>query len=193
MQQEDAALLALLATNLDRHFGELVLAYQQRLYAFILRQTGSVQDAEDIVQEALMQAYFALGRYTPQQVCSVALRPWLYKITLNVFYSRLRKTRLRYVPLDLTDNSIHLELEDDSTRQPETVLETRESLHELEILLNRLPEHYRTPINLYYFEGLSYREIAHLLNISINTVKSYLHRGIGYLRKAMTTQQNGGR
>jgi RNA polymerase sigma-70 factor (ECF subfamily) len=193
MQQEDAALLALLATNLDRHFGQLVVAYQQRLYAFILRQTGSVQDAEDIVQEALMQAYFALDRYTPQQVCNVALRPWLYKITLNVFYSRLRKVRLQYVPLDLTDDSAHLELEDDSASQPEIVLETREQQHELEVLLNSLPERYRTPINLYYFEGLSYQEIAHLLNLSMNTLKSHLHRGIGHLRKAMTTQQRGGR
>ena len=193
MQQEDAVLLTLLATNLDRHFGQLVLAYQQRLYAFILRQTGSVQDAEDIVQEALMQAYFALDRYTPMQVCNVALRPWLYKITLNVFYSRLRKARLQYVPLDLTDDSTHLELEDDSSRQPEMVLETSEQQHELEVLLNNLPERYRTPINLYYFEELSYQEIAHLLNLPMNTVKSHLHRGIGYLRKAITTQQNGGR
>jgi RNA polymerase sigma-70 factor (ECF subfamily) len=54
MSQRDEDLLALLATDLDRYFQQLVLSYQHRLYAFALRQTGSSQDAEDIVQEAFL-------------------------------------------------------------------------------------------------------------------------------------------
>ena len=57
MDVREADLSVLLAADLDRHFQQVVLHYQHRLYAFALRQTGSSQDAEDIVQEAFMQAY----------------------------------------------------------------------------------------------------------------------------------------
>lgn len=189
MQQDDAGLPALLAADLDRYFGQLVLTYEARLYAFMLRQTGSAQEAEDIAQEAFMQAYFALGRYTPQQRAGVALRPWLYKIALNIFYSRLRKTRLHAISLDLSADSQHLEIEDEREQQPEIILEKQEALRELGSLLNQLPENYRTAINLYYFADLSYQEIADLLNISLTTVRSHLYRGIRRLRSILAPSQ----
>src|SRR5260221_5057658 len=90
MEPEEARLLACLAANLDAHFAELVTAYQHRLYVFVLRQTGSVQDAEDIVQETFLQAYFALGNYPGWRVRTLRLQAWLYRIALHLFYSPLR-------------------------------------------------------------------------------------------------------
>lgn len=182
-------LLELLATDLDRYFQQLVLSFQQRLYAFALRQTGSPQDAEDIVQEAFIRAYHALADYPAERIRMMKLQPWLYKITLHIFYRHSRGTRLQFMPLDLSEDSTLLEIEDDEHEQPEKVLEDRENLHELEALVSRLPEQYRVAVSCYYFEELSYREIAELLNQPVGTVKSNVHRGTLLLRKTVETQQ----
>jgi RNA polymerase sigma-70 factor, ECF subfamily len=179
----------LLATDLDRYFQQLVLSFQQRLYAFALRQTGSVQDAEDIVQEAFIRAYHALADYPAERIRMMKLQPWLYKITLHIFYRHRSGSRLECLPLDLSEENAHLEIEDDEREQPERVLEDKEELRELETLLSRLPEQYRVAISCYYFEDMSYREIAELLNQPIGTVKSNVHRGILLLRKTLETQQ----
>ncbi len=193
MRQDDSDLVALLASDLDQHFAHLLLRYQHRLYAFVARQAGSSQEAEDIVQEAFMQAYFALARYSPQQVRELALRPWLYKITLNIFYGRMRKVRLPCISLDLSQDGPHLTIEDDMASQPEVIVEGREALRELEALVSTLPEQYRAVVNLYYFEGLSYQEIADLLTMPMGSVKSHLYRGIRRLRALLVTQQQEGR
>jgi RNA polymerase sigma-70 factor (ECF subfamily) len=183
-----AELGELLATNLNRHFPQLVLQTQQRLYAFVLRQTGSPQDAEDIVQEAFLRAYHALADYPPERIRQMKLQPWLYKITVHLFYRHRSSAPPPCLPLDLSQESALLELEDDEREQPERVVESREDLRELEALLAGLPEPYRGAINCYYFEDLSYREIAELFHQPIGTVKSNVHRGM-LLRKSLWAQQ----
>jgi RNA polymerase sigma-70 factor (ECF subfamily) len=178
----------LLATDLDHYFHQLVLSFQQRLFAFALRYTGSPQDAEDIVQEAFIRAYHALADYPEERISTLKLQPWLYKITLHILYRHKSNSKLECLPLDLSDESILLEIEDDQREQPEKVLEDREELRELEALLSRLPEQYRVAVNCYYFEELSYREIAELLNQPIGTVKSNVHRGMQLLRKSIQTE-----
>ena len=179
----------LLATDLDRYFQQLVLSFQQRLYAFALRHTGSVQDAEDIVQEAFIRAYHALADYPTERIRMMKLQPWLYKITLHIFYRHRSSSRLECLPLDLSEENALLEIEDDEREQPERVLEDKEFLRELETLLSRLPEQYRVAVSCYYFAEMNYREIAELLNQPIGTVKSNVHRGILLLRKSVETQQ----
>jgi RNA polymerase sigma-70 factor (ECF subfamily) len=181
-------LLELLATDLDRSFHHLVLSFQQRLYIFALRQTGSPQDAEDITQEAFLRAYYALADYPAERIRAMKLQPWLYKIALNVFYRQREGARLHCTSLDQSEESIFLEIEDDEREQPEHIAEGREDLHELEAQLTQLPTQYRVAVSCYYFEELSYREIAELLNQPVGTVKSHVHRGTQLLRKNMQVQ-----
>src|SRR2546421_3174795 len=121
-------LLELLASDLDRYFHHLVLSFQHRLYGFALRQVGSQQDAEDIAQEAFIRAYHALADYPPERIRAMKLQPWLYKITLHVFYRHKSSSRLQCIPLDLLEESALLEIEDDWSEQPEKILENREDL-----------------------------------------------------------------
>jgi RNA polymerase sigma-70 factor (ECF subfamily) len=188
MSQSDEGLTAELATDLDRHFKQLVLTYQHQLYTFLLRQTGNAEDAEDIAQESFIRAYYALKNYQIRQVCQLKLRPWLLKIALNVFYNRLRRHTLSHVPIDTSEESTLLELEDQAITPDEEVWK-RERRHELEQLVASLPERYRVVINLYYFEDLSYQEIADLLDQPMGTIKAKLHRGIGLLRKVVSTAE----
>ncbi len=176
-------LLELLATDLNRYFQDMVLGFQQRLYAFAFRQTGSLEDAEDIVQEAFIRAYHALADYPAERIRMMKLQPWLYKITLNIFYRHRSGSRLQYMPLDLSEDSVLLDIEDDEREQPEKILEEREELRELEVLISQLPEQYQVAVSGYYFAELSYREIAELLNQPVGTVKSNVHRGVLLLRK----------
>jgi RNA polymerase sigma-70 factor (ECF subfamily) len=188
--EQSSDLLDLLATDLNRYFQQLVLSSQQRLYAFALRQTGSPQDAEDIVQEAFIRAYHAMADYPAERIRTMKLLPWLYKITLHVFYRhRSGVSRLQCMPLDTSEESAFLEIADDEREQPEQALEEREDLNALEEMISRLPEQYRVAINCYYLAELSYREIADLLHQPIGTVKSNVHRATLLLRKSAEAQQ----
>ena len=190
MDQDDGDLLSLLATDLDRHFRQLVLLYQQRLYSFALHLEGSPQDAEDIVQETFLRSYHALKSYPVLKVRALRLRQWLYTITLNIFRNRQRKPEHQAIPLDTSEDSPLLEIEDLSLG-PDEEAYWHEWRHELEMQLASLAERYRIAITLYYFEDLSYGEIAELLNQPIGTVKAHVHRALRQLRKALETQTNG--
>ncbi len=186
---EEGQIQELLATDLDRYFYRLVLYTQQRLFAFALRYTGNRQDAEDIVQEAFIRAYHALADYPAERIRALKVQPWLYKITLHIFY-RHQSSQPQYLPLDLSEESTLFELEDDEREQPERALENKEEVRELEALLAQLPEQYRVAVSCYYFEELSYREIADLLNQPIGTIKTHVHRGMLLLRKTVAMQQS---
>src|SRR5579862_9174592 len=82
------------------NFERIVDDYQRRLYGFALRMTGNREDAEEIVQDAFVRAYRALGKMSPEQRADLRLQPWLYTITLNVTRNRLRSKRPSNVALD---------------------------------------------------------------------------------------------
>ena len=190
MDQDEEDLLSLLATDLDRHFRQLVILYQQRLYSFALRLESSPQDAEDIVQETFLRTYHALKSYPVLKVRALRLRQWLYTITLNIFRNRQRKPEHQSMPLDISEDSPLLEIEDPSLG-PDEEAYWHEWRRELEMQLASLAERYRVAVTLYYFEDLSYVEIAELLNQPVGTVKAHVHRALRQLHKAMETQTNG--
>lgn len=189
----DSELLALLASDLRYSFAQMVLRYQQRLYAFAYRLTGSAHDAEDIVQEAFVGAYVTLENYPSARIRSLKLQAWLYKITLNTFYHHTRNTRLHLISLDLSEESQEMTLEDSEKERPEALFEEKEQRQELEALLAQLPQRYRVALTCYFFEQLGYQEIADLLEQPVGTVKSTVSRGVRLLRMKMTSHNDEGR
>lgn len=183
MKYDEYELLDLLATDLDCSFRQLVLTYQHKLYAFALRLSGTAQDAEDIVQDALLGAYITLMHYSPERIRTLKLRAWLYRLTLNVFRNSKRRLLLDVVPHDLSDEEMVQDLAGAEQERPDLLYEQTENLYELAAMLNILPEHYREVIICYYFEDLAYQEIATLLDQPLGTVKSRLHRGLQLLRQ----------
>jgi RNA polymerase sigma-70 factor (ECF subfamily) len=185
----DQDLPGALAADVDGNFEQLVLAYQDRLYTFALRLTGSTQDAEEIAQDAFVRAYQALVTYAAQRVRDLALRPWLYQITLNVFRNRRRRRPPQLVPLDEASAGMNLELEDDKVERPDAALEHAELRGRLGALVAALPERYQLSVVLRHVQGLEYAEIAALLRQPIGTVKANVHRGLRLLREGLDEQE----
>jgi RNA polymerase sigma-70 factor (ECF subfamily) len=181
-------LVTALGKNLDGSFERLVRTYQNRLYSFALRLSHNTHDAEDIAQEAFVRAYQALKSYTQDRIEAMVLKPWLYKITLNVFRNRARGRHLQFVSLDRTEDDSPVEPQDDERQRPESIFETTESRNQLDALVARLPEKYRVAVILRYVEGLDYAKLAAVLGQPIGTVKSNVHRGIQLLRKSVSKQ-----
>lgn len=195
MEQSDSedALLACLASDLRGHFAQIVLAYQARLYAFARRLCGSTHDAEDIVQEAFVGAYVSLENYTPERIRAIKLQSWLYRVTLNTYYHHVRRARLHLVSLTADEESMECAFVDGEDERPEALFEIKECHQEVEALVATLPERYRVAITCYFFEQLTYQEIAELLEQPVGTVKSTVSRGVRLLRTRLTQSGEKGK
>ena len=190
MEPREDELPELLATDLRGYFDRLVLNYAPQLYAFALRWIGNPTDAEDIVQGAFERAFITLSNYPAPHIRTMKLRPWLYKVTLNVARNYVSRYKLQAVSLNLVEDEELLGRDEDWQYQPELVVESSERRRELEALVATLAPSYRNAISLCFFGDLSYQETANALNVSIGTIKFYVHRGIALLRKRQASQMN---
>jgi RNA polymerase sigma-70 factor, ECF subfamily len=171
------------------NFERIVDDYQRRLYGFALRMTGNREDAEEIVQDAFVRAYRALGKMSAEQRADLRMQPWLYTITLNVTRNRLRGKRPSNVALDaLADPDAILRGSHEGPPQPEAIVEQNTEIALVERALLQLPMHLRAAATLRFIEGRSHPEIAEILNQPIGTVKSHVHRAVRILRRILGPQ-----
>lgn len=150
-----------------RAFSELVARYQDRVYRFLLRLSRSPEDAMDLTQETFIRAYQGIGGWRPDAL----FRTWLFRIARNLAFDRLRHDKI----VEFVDLDDDMELPD-TAAGPDAALETAQRYHLLEAALERLPGQYREIILLREIEGMSYEEIAHVLDLNAGTVKSRLAR-----------------
>ncbi len=170
-------------------FDRIVDDYQRRLYGFALRMTGNREDAEEIVQDAFVRAYRALGKMSDEQRDELRLQPWLYTITLNVTRNRLRSKRPTNVALDsLADPDALLRESLEGPPRPEMIVEQNAEVALVERALLQLPMHLRAAATLRFIEGRSHPEIAEILHQPIGTVKSHVHRAVRILRRILGPQ-----
>jgi RNA polymerase sigma-70 factor, ECF subfamily len=190
-EMDEPELTARLAVDLDGAFETLVRAQSDRLYAIALRLTGSPADAEDLVQDALVRAYRALGGWEAARIRDVALRPWLASIVVNLARNRARARAVRPATTSLADELTHPRLAEPAGREGETPhgrLDRREAREAWAARLLALPERYRGPLVLRCVDGLSYDETADVLNRPTGTVKAQVHRGLALLRAALEAE-----
>ena len=149
----------------ERTFSRLAEQYAGRLYAVAYRMLGHRADAEDAVQRALTKCFAARESYSPRWAAST----WLYRALSNVCIDELRRRR----PTAALDDS-------DAQAAPRG----SERL-ELVRALEAVPREARLLLALHYVDGLSYRELATVRGISVNTVKSQLARGKAIMKRAL--------
>ena len=172
---DDADLAARLAHDLDRHFEALIHAHQDRLFTIALRTSGDRRDAEELVQDAFVRAYRALGTWPPARIREVRLRGWLTTILLNAGRNR---ARIRRAPTT--------ELAFDPGAEPAAdPLARRDERETWARLLADLSPAQRTAVVLRHVDGMSYAEIAEAVGRPEGTVKAHVHRGLAALRAAL--------
>lgn len=183
---EDASLRQALAGDVDGSFERLVRAYQDRLYSFAHRLCGNAADAEEVAQDAFVRAYRALKGYGAERIEGLALRPWLYRIALNVTRNRFRRKRHPTVPLGDADGRLVHDPQDDPASRPDARFEQARERADLATLVAGLPDRYRSALILRYVEGLKLEEVAAILKQPLGTTKSNVHRAVNALRVAIT-------
>jgi RNA polymerase sigma-70 factor (ECF subfamily) len=143
--------------------------YYVALYRYAYRLTGAATDAEDLTQEAFCKAQLQLGQLRDPG----RAKAWLFSILRNAYLHRARSQRQhRQVSLDSVG--------DVAEPLPDPLPEVEPE--RLQQALNELPEVFRTPVILYYFEDFSYRDIAEQMDLPIGTVMSRLARAKAYLK-----------
>jgi len=173
--------------NDHAEFETLVARTKRQAYNLAYRMTGNREAAEDLTQEAYLRAYRSFDRYDR----SLPFENWLFRILTNLFVDSLRRLP-KQQPLSLDRAMSAEEGEDDYTFEipdyeadPERIVLKDVMDERLEQALAALPQHFRTAVLLCDVEGLSYEEIARVMNTSVGTVRSRIHRGRRMLRKLM--------
>jgi RNA polymerase sigma-70 factor (ECF subfamily) len=151
-------------------FDALVRKYQDRLLSAVIHVSGSRVEAEDVVQEAFVQAYLKLSSFAGGS----SFYTWLYRIAFNGAISRRRKRRSSAVLEQTRDLAAHEPADNnepvgDRLLRHERAIQVRQALAEL-------PDEFRVVLVLREMEGCDYESIARILELPIGTVRSRLHR-----------------
>jgi RNA polymerase sigma-70 factor, ECF subfamily len=167
--------------------GELVERHHPELYRYARALMRDAPAAEDAVQEAFERAFAALGKYPKERIETLSLRPWLYRITLNVVRNAWRKRR-REVSVAETPEGTDERSGTVSGLAPS--VDTEAWLDTLEAL-RWLSERQRVAVALRYLEDLPYARIAEVTGWSENTCKTLVRRGIGRLGALLSDESHG--
>jgi RNA polymerase sigma-70 factor (ECF subfamily) len=153
---------------------DLVERYYALLYRYACRLTGCVAEAEDLTQHAFLTAH---AKWHQLQDKTKA-KSWLFTIARNAYLKELRgPTSFVTAVLDAFPAP--------SVEPSPTEFDSER----LQNVLNTLPEEFRSPVILFYFEDFSYKEIAEQMEVPVGTVMSRLARAKAYLRQRLTASQ----
>ena len=163
-------------------FNQLVLRWERPIYALAYRVIGREEEARDVAQETFLRAFRALNGFKGQAKFS----SWLYRITLNLCRDWMRKERR--TPVSQAPEGIDIiELAGEAT--PSETIEQMVGRKELGRAVSKamaaLPEEQRTAIILKEYHGLTFQEIADMLDCPLSTVKTRLYQGLSVVRKQL--------
>jgi RNA polymerase sigma-70 factor, ECF subfamily len=159
-------------------FDELVRRYKDRVYNVVYRYVGNHEDALDLSQEVFIRAYRGLKKYRRQATWYT----WLFSIAANVARNRVRDSHRKGRDKGMSLEKLHDEAPAlaqtaaASAQTPRSLAEQRELEGLLQNCLNELPDHYRLPFVLRTMDGLSYDEIAEVMECPVGTIKSRLNQ-----------------
>jgi RNA polymerase sigma-70 factor (ECF subfamily) len=180
---EDVRLMRLVSRGDTNAFEELVERHQTLVAGTVARMLGSNSDVEDIAQQVFIRVWKSARRYVPR----AKFTTWLLKITRNLVFNELRRTKRRaHVPLESESGGEDPPLKDDTNLAPDASLLEVELRGAIEEAIMQLPENQRMALVLRRYEQLSYEQIAEALDLSVPAVKSVLFRARTELRSRLS-------
>lgn len=186
--QDDTLLIERFQRGDHKAMDALIQKHQARAYQYAYRLTKDVEEASDVVSEAFVRVYRALGNFKGES----AFTTWLYRILTNCYLDmRKKQNSRRTISLDdsqpTEDGDLQLQVED-TAPTPHQHAESRERIRTISAAVDELPEYQKAMIMMYHVEMLSYEEIAESLDLPIGTVKSRLNRARTTLRERLSIE-----
>ena len=154
---------------------ELVDEYYVRLYRFAYRLSGSAADAEDLTQQTFLTAQTSLHQLREPEHA----KAWMFAILRNTYLKGRRRAKQAEI--------VSLENSPEPSETSDEAADLR--MEELQAVLDDLPDEFREPLILFYFQEFSYKEIADLLDVPLGTVMSRLARGKKHLRSRLASEE----
>ena len=166
-------------------FARLVRTYENKIYSLAFRMCGSADDASDIAQEAFLAAWRGLPSFRGDS----GFATWLYRLTSNAAIDYLRRQKKQRGDMSLDDEELRLDAVDTGPG-PQDAAERTEVRSVVAAGLQELSEGHRQVLVLREIQGLSYEEIADVLEVDLGTVKSRISRARSALRKILLQKGN---
>jgi RNA polymerase sigma-70 factor (ECF subfamily) len=167
------------------NFETEALVHLNSLYATGLRMTRNPRDAEDLVQDTVLQAFRFFDRFEAGTNC----KAWMFKILTNTFINKYRKrSREREIREVIDQDELPSLMSEDvaeASRDPEGAMTRSLLSDDVKAALDAVPHDYRIAVVLCDLEEFSYKEIADIMDCPVGTVMSRLHRGRRLLQKAL--------
>ena len=176
----------------QRAFADLLGYYKDSIYFMLLKMVNNKIDAEDLTIEAFGKVFKNIHLYTP----NYAFSTWLFKIASNngIDFLRKKKAMEKHISLDQGNDEKGLEVPislPSNSPDPEEQLIMKQKENLMRLVVSKLNPLYRQLIELRYFKGYSYLEIADELNIPLGTVKARIHRSRELLMNILKNVDTG--
>lgn len=165
----------------QQEFNNEVIPHLDAMYNFAVRLTTDANDAEDLVQDAIVKAYRFFDSYEK----GTNAKAWLFRILKNSYINNYRKQSKQPNHVDYDEVSTFYETVRDETTDTsdlENIMYRELMDDDMTNALAQIPEDFRTVVLLCDVEGFTYEEIANMLDVPIGTIRSRLHRGRNLLK-----------
>ena len=184
-RKSDDELVDLLKQGDTTAFSELVDRHYSKVYQLALKLTRNETDAEDVLQETFLRVFHRIETFRGE----AAFSSWLYRIAANACFAKLGDRR-KHEHLNIDDfypefENGRLPPTSDWSRQPDSVVLSKEAADVMDEAVAQLPEDFRVVFVLRDVEGLSNAQVAQILDLTVAAVKSRLHRARLALRRKL--------
>ncbi len=177
--QNDKHLVQSIISGDSHAFERLFKKYSVQLLNFASGRIKNRQAAEDMVQEVFVSIWLNQAKLNPE----LPVKSYLYKAVLNQVYKHYRHIKVEFDSKDL------INLSKDAVKTPEENLDEKERAKIIRDFIEKLPEKCREIFKMNRYQGLKYSEIAEILDISVNTVKTQMGRAFKTLSKNLSFLQ----
>jgi RNA polymerase sigma-70 factor (ECF subfamily) len=190
--QDEAELVTELQAGSDAAFDWLVTYFHVPVFNLVYRMLGDAADSADVTQEVFLKAFKGIRGFRRGS----SLKTWLYRIAIREalnqrrWFARHQRQQTSIDAPDVAAGEVPFELES-AAATPLEICAAHELQETVQRALERVPEVFRSAVVLRDLEGLSYEEVAEVLEVSVGTVKSRIVRGRRALREILAPMLNG--
>jgi len=186
-QKTDKELMKLICNKNSEALKMIYKRYELKIFNFILRNTGSREIAQELIQETFTRIWLAAHTFDQQKG---HFKAWLYTIALNLTRNEMSKKEYTYHYIDSAEiHDIHQQRKLIHAQGPNNILEQKELKNSITRALGKLKPSLREVVVMKNFQHLKFREIAEATKLPESTLKARYHRAIELLKKHLNTSE----